>query len=101
MCADSIPEDLTRSRFRWYDFPAVLFYHRPVRCRFCDQRYFTLRKRKSIGMLPRLWMHYAILISICCVTVSLFKYQGNQARATASVTGKPDQLSNAKAEQPN
>lgn len=77
MCVDYLPEDLTRSRPRWYDLPAFLLLHRPVRCRMCDRRYYTFRKKRVISPLATLWMHYAILISVVCLGVGIYQYQQN------------------------
>jgi hypothetical protein len=80
MCVDYLPEDLTRSRLRWYDLPALMLLHRPVRCRMCDQRYFTFGKKRVISPLATLWMHYAILISVVCLGVGIYKYQQNRSK---------------------
>jgi hypothetical protein len=64
MCHDSQPEDYLRSRSRWYDLPAVLLYHRPMRCQYCERRYYGLRKRRRPGPIRSLWMHYLIVLGL-------------------------------------
>ncbi|HWL10796.1 MAG TPA: hypothetical protein VNQ76_20480 [Planctomicrobium sp.] len=41
MCKDSLLGDLVTSRTRWYDFPARLLLHRPMRCRMCNSRQYV------------------------------------------------------------
>jgi hypothetical protein len=102
MCVDYLPEDLTRSRLRWYDLPALIFLHKPVRCRMCYHRYYTFGKTKVISPLATLWMHYAVLISVVCLGVGLYQYQQNRsttqelhevARGPAATTPHPHQTS--------
>ncbi len=62
MCKDASPEDLVRSRRRRYDLPAMLFFHRPVRCHKCEERFYVFKwGANKLGWMPRLWMHYALL----------------------------------------
>ncbi len=63
MCFDSFDDDFRPSHFRLSDFPALLFLHRPIRCRLCHERSFRLFTAKRLG-IPYLWMHYALLIAI-------------------------------------
>lgn len=94
MCVDYLPEDLTRSRLRWYDLPALLLFHRPVRCRMCERRYYTFfRKKRVISPLATLWMHYAILISVVCLGVGIYQYQENRRlQAQPDMARQPSQL---------
>jgi len=64
MCFDALKEDFSRSRIRWYDLPALLFFHRPVRCRVCDERRYRLIFNRKQTVLPSLWMHYILLIAL-------------------------------------
>ena len=34
--------DWTPSRFRWYDWPALLLAHRPMRCLVCGRRFLAI-----------------------------------------------------------
>ncbi len=40
MCKDALVGDLVESRARWYDVPALLLLHRPMRCRICKRRHY-------------------------------------------------------------
>ncbi|SFJ44260.1 hypothetical protein [Planctomicrobium piriforme] len=80
MCHDARVHDLSPSRFRWYDVPAVLFFRKAIRCRLCDGRYYVMRggqvdqafRKKPfggdapvhLGLMSQLWPYYAFVIAL-------------------------------------
>ncbi|SFI97171.1 hypothetical protein [Planctomicrobium piriforme] len=97
MCRDAVDEDLVRSRPRWYDLPAYCFFHRPIRCRMCEQRYYTLRTSKRAAVFPYLWMHYALLLMIVATAIFVYrqKYHPHSGIDTGFAKERPPASLNA------
>lgn len=72
MCQKLTQKQL-RSRWHWFDLPAALLLHRPVRCPICRDRGYVLMWRSvPMSIFPRLWMSYAaVLLTLASVQLWL------------------------------
>lgn len=74
MCQPIHQEDLAPSRLPVTDYPALLFFHQPVRCRECGHRYFAFYVARAYRfLLPKLWMHYLLLLLIVALVTVYYE----------------------------
>ncbi|WP_437204863.1 hypothetical protein [Planctomicrobium sp. SH664] len=78
MCEYARGDDYCVSRFRWYDVPALVLLHRPIRCKMCGRRSYGIGVGKfRFPVIPYLWMHCIASIAIIGALTFLVTHHGD------------------------